>query len=566
MRRIRSFTACLGALVAIDLVGRLSFLVPRLTTAVGLCNYAGAVAVLAVLLRLCMAVRWRPRVLLLALLVALPMSVQGAMFQAYGQFVQPADLVLFAQSPGVVLAAARAGGLGAWPWVTLLACLASIGLLPTGVRPLPPRAIALSAMALITLLVMGTAYWRVSPILEHPEAAFACSVAGLLRRTAVLSRAGDHVVVGPQPREGARPNIVLVLGESLVASHLSLYGYARDTSPRLQRLFDDRALVAFRDATVMGPSTRTSLPYILTGIEGPDAHGRVFRAPTVLDYAKARGYHTAFISAQEEGWGNFDVLFREGADTFRSGFAFAPSVDVMRGADDIDVLEQGALPAIHTLAEPFFVVLHMNGGHAPYADHSRAASKVFLPEKSANSINAYDNTVRETDEYLGRLYEGLRARDPDAWLLYTSDHGQALGDGDAFFNHGYQQNVVRDPLLVFPPAAEERRFEAMAGAQVAACDLAPTVVHLMGAKAATPMDCVDWLLLDAVDAGFMRPRVRVVSAYTPAFVSEPTMLLVLEDGTRELFDLGRGTVDFDGSEPRKMSDVGMPPSIAARLR
>jgi hypothetical protein len=531
-------------------------------TVLGLCNYAGAVAVLAVMLRLSMCLPWRPRLLLLAGLVALPVAIQTAMFRAYGQFVQPADLVLFAQSPGVVLEAARAGAVGAGPWLALVASVASLGLLPARVRPLRPSALAVSAAALVALLTVGTAYWRVSPILEHPQVAFACSVAGLLRRTAVLSRSGEHVVVGPMPRDGARPNVVLVLGESLVASHLSFYGYGRDTSPRLQRLFDERAFVAFRDATVMGPSTRTSLPYILTGIEGPDAHGRVFRAPTLLEYAKARGYHTAFISAQEEGWGNFDVLFREGADTFRSGFAFAASVDVMRGADDIDVLEQGALPAIGALAGPFFVVLHMNGGHAPYASHSRASSKAFLPEDGANSINAYDNTVRETDEYLARLFEALRARDPGAWLLYTSDHGQALGDGEAFFNHGYQENVVRDPLLVFPPAAEQARFEAMASAQVAACDLAPTLLHVMGAKEATPMDCVDWL----ADLDAMPSRVRVVSAYTPAFVSEPTMLLVLEDGKRELFDLGRGTVDFDGSEPRKMSEVRMPPRIAARLR
>jgi phosphoglycerol transferase MdoB-like AlkP superfamily enzyme len=320
--------------------------------------------------------------------------------------------------------------------------------------------------------------------------------------------------------------------------------------------------VAFRDATVMGPSTRTSLPYILTGLEGPDAHGRVFRAPTVLEYAKARGYHTAFISAQEESWGNFDVLFREGADTFRSGIAFAANVDVMGGADGIDVLEQGVLPALQTIAEPFFVVLHMNGGHAPYAYHSRTGSKVFLPEDRVNSINAYDNTVRETDEYLARLFDALRARDPSAWMFYTSDHGQPLGEGNAFFNHGYQENVIRDPLLAFAPAPERAQLAAAAAAQVAACDLAPTLLHVMGVPAAWPMDCVDLLAEPAP----MRSRVRVVSAYTPAYVDEPTMLLVLEDGKRELFDLARGTVDFQESETLRVSEVSMPPKIVERLR
>jgi glucan phosphoethanolaminetransferase (alkaline phosphatase superfamily) len=564
MRRIRSVTACLVALVAIDLTMRASYLAPRLVTLRGFGNYAGAVVVLAIVLRFSMLAPRYPRVVLLAVLVALPIAIQIAMFRAYGQFIQPADLVLFAQSATAVLSAVRpgTGSVGVLPLVVLGLAVAALWLLPSETKPIRARFIALGAVALAGLLGVGAMYWDASPTLEHPQAAFASALVGLLRRNAVLSRAGDHVAIPPMSHDGARPNVVLVLGESLAASHLTFYGYDRDTSPRLEHLFEQKAFVAFRDATVMGPSTRTSLPYIFTGVEGPDAHGRVFRAPTLLEYAKARGYHTAFISAQEESWGSLDVFFREGADTFRSGIAFAPNVDVMEGADDIDVLERGVLPMLQTIAEPFFIVLHMNGGHAPYAYHSRPTSKVFLPEDRVNSINAYDNTVRETDEYLARVFDALRARDGAAWMFFTSDHGQPLGEGNAFFNHGYQENVTRDPLLVFAPPSEASRFEAIVGAQVAACDLAPTILHVIGAPPAWPMDCVDFL----ANPEAMRSRVRVVSAYTPAGVAEPTMLLVLEDGKRELFDLARGTVDFQESETVRVSDVSLPPKIAERLR
>lgn len=557
-------TACVAALVAIDLGLRWSFLAPRLVTVRGFANYAGAVVVLAIVLRLSMLLPRYARVPLLAVVVAVPLAIQTAMFRAYGQFVQPTDFVLFSQSPSAVFSAVRpgAGTVDAVPLIVLVAAFAAAWLLPSEAKPLRAAFIALGTMIVAVLLGLGATYWDAAPTLEHPQAAFASSLVGLLHRNAVLSRSGAHVVIPPMSHDGPRPNVVLVLGESLAASHLTFYGYERDTSPRLQRLFDEQAFVAFRDATVMGPNTRTSLPYIFTGVEGPDAHGRVFRAPTLLEYAKARGYHTAFISAQEESWGSLDVFFREGADTFRSGIAFAANVDVMDGADDIDVLERGVLPTLQTIAEPFFIVLHMNGGHAPYAYHSRPTSKVFLPEDRVNSINAYDNTVHETDEYLARVLEALRARDANAWMFFTSDHGQPLGDGYAFFNRGYQESITRDPLLVFAPTPDRPRFAAISGAQVAACDLAPTILDVIGAPVAWPMDCVDWL--SNPDA--MRSRVRVVSAYTPAGVTEPTMLLVLEDGKRELFDLARGTVDFQESGTRRVSDVSLPPKIAERLR
>src|SRR5262249_29110874 len=161
-------------------------------------------------------------------------------------------------------------------------------------------------------------------------------------------------------------------------------------------------------------------------IAGPDPAGRVYRAPTVTQYAKARGYHTAFVSAQEESWGELDSLLREGSDSFRTGIDFAAHVDVLKGSDDLIVLEQGVLPAIRSLPEPFFLVVHMDGSHLPYGSHSPPSHKVFA-EDGVNSTGAYDNTIRVTDDYLARTFAALRARDPGAWLFFTSDHGQPLG-------------------------------------------------------------------------------------------------------------------------------------------
>src|SRR6185436_14660849 len=100
------------------------------------------------------------------------------------------------------------------------------------------------------------------------------------------------------------------------------------------------------------------------------------------------------------------------------------------------------------------------------------------------------------------------------------------------YHRGYQTNVVRDPLLVFPPHGDERPALA-AKLPVSACDLAPTILHLMQTSevAAAPMDCVDMFGPQPKD------RTRVVSAYTPAFLAEPTMLLLLPDGRRQAFDL-----------------------------
>ncbi len=556
----RSVALACAALVVLDLATRASFLAPRLVTLRGALNYLAAIVALAIVLRLLAATQGLRRVVLHAIFVALPMGVQAALFHAYGEFVEPTDFVAFADSPGVAFHAAGVTADFVASLGIALGALLAVRLLPRDARPLRWPLLVPSVAALGGAITAGAIYWRACPTLEHPVPAFAASLGGILRRAAVRSTAGARPTVPPQPTRERLPNVVLVVGESLAASHLPFYGYPLDTAPRLGALNAQGKLLPVRDATVMGPNTRSSVPYILTGLAGPDPGGRVYAAPTVLEYAKARGYHTAFVSAQEESWGSFDVLFREGVDVFHSGIDYAPEVDVLKGADDLDVLERGVLPTLANLPEPFFVVLHMDGSHAPYGRHSPPSRKVFA-EDGINSVEAYDNTIRVTDEYLARVLDALRARDPQAWMFFTSDHGQALGEGGAFFNHGYQSNVVRDPLLLFPPpSADQEQWRAIAETPASACDLVPTLLHLMGAKAVAPMDCADWL------AGPSPQRVRVVSAYTPTYVGEPTMLVLLPDGHREVFDLGRGTVVMDDGSLRGAGEVAIPREVDARLR
>lgn len=559
-RPLRSVWLGWAALMGLDFAGRASYLAPRLLTARGFANYLAASAALWLVVRLLTLAKHRRRLGLFTVVVAVPMAVQWAMFRSYGQFVEPADFVALEEAPRVVLGAAGHGADAGGMFLFLALAMGCAWLLPRERLPLRRRTVGVVSVMLAAGLGVGTTYWGACPTLEHSQPAFSCALLGLMRRESIRTSAGARVVVPKAPATTPLPNIVLVIGESLAASHLSLYGYGRETSPRLQALQADGNVIALRDAAVMGPNTRTSVPYILTGLEGPDPDGRVFRAPTVLEYAKARGYHTAFVSAQEEAWGNFDVLFHEGADTFRTGIEFAPEVDVLKGADDLVVLDQGVLPLIRSFAEPFFLVLHMDGSHLPYGAHSPPSQKVFLPEDGVNSTNAYDNTVRVTDEYLASVFEALRKRAPGAWMFFTSDHGQPLGEGGAFFNRGYQPNVVRDPLLVFPPrGADTERWSAVAEAQVSACDLAPTLLHLMGASPVAAMDCADWL------GAAPSPRVRVVSADSPTYVTEPTMLLLMPDGERALYDLGRGTVTRNDGAIRPLSEWPVPAAIERRL-
>lgn len=85
--------------------------------------------------------------------------------------------------------------------------------------------------------------------------------------------------------QSERPNIILFVADALAARHLSLYGYPLDTSPHMQRLVDEGAVV-YHNHYAAGNYTPPGTASLLTGTY-PWDH-RVFHllstiSPSVLD-------------------------------------------------------------------------------------------------------------------------------------------------------------------------------------------------------------------------------------------------------------------------------------------
>ena len=120
----------------------------------------------------------------------------------------------------------------------------------------------------------------------------------------LLALAGAPALHGSCGRgrfDSARPDIVLVVVDTLRADHLGAYGYSRPTSPAIDA-FASRATV-FDDAWAAAPWTLPSVMSIMTG-RLPSRH-RVENdgltlapeIPTLAETLEASGYDTgAFVS------------------------------------------------------------------------------------------------------------------------------------------------------------------------------------------------------------------------------------------------------------------------------
>lgn len=471
---------------------------------------------------------------------------QTAYFNVYEKFVTAFDFRFFASDPWLSLQLGMQTVSLARP-VMLTACvlLVLVLLMSLDVQAKPWRRslgalLALPLFLLITLNWYGAASFQVAPV-----AYYGSLVSALEVHAKTLEMPAKPVLAPQEARTGA-PNIIVVVGESLNRDHLGIYGYGRETTPHLAGMLKRGEMLAMGNAVSVSPRTLTSVPYMLTGMQGVDPYGVVYTVPTLFNYAKSGGYQTGLITSQDFQWRNLDQLFVDGdLDHYEQGVNFSADVSVSVGADDLQVLERGILPYIRRVAgrpAPYMLVTQMSGSHTPFSRQVPDAYKVYLPENGENSVNAYDNTVRYADMYLSRLVDEARRIDPNTWVFYASDHGEHVSDQGSHFHADFLPEVIRNPLLVFPPLGLMDAVQAALDAPVSAADIVPTALELMGVVPVSGLGGLS--LLHPIDAR----RMRIVTAYMITLHKDPRAALVFPDQSIYEVDFQRGSVKLSDGE------------------
>jgi arylsulfatase A-like enzyme len=119
--------------------------------------------------------------------------------------------------------------------------------------------------------------------------------------------------------------------------------------------------------------------------------------------------------------------------------------------------------------------------------HLRVGQAFAREEVRSHVIPVYMGLIKQIDDQLGRLFRFLEERSlfDTTMIVFTSDHGDYLGDhwmGDKDFFH---EPSVKVPLIVYDPAPEaDRARGTTCSALVEAIDLLPTFLEALGADPA----------------------------------------------------------------------------------
>ena len=260
--------------------------------------------------------------------------------------------------------------------------------------------------------------------------------------------------------------LVLVIGETSRADNWQLYGYSRKTNPLLTQT---KGLTVFTDYMSQSNTTHKSVP-ILMSLAEADNYDILYHTKGIMQAFREAGYHTVYLSNQQRNHSFIDFLGEQADDCL---FLRDSHPD---NAYDTDLLVPLAQKLARQKGRRTFVVLHTYGSHFSYADRYPDDMREFQSDQYDGAkrqyrpqlINAYDNSICQTDLLLRRIIEQLTAHGGSAAMVYTSDHGEDIfDDARHLFLHAspfpsfWQLHV---PLIVWTSPSYRQRHGAITSA------------------------------------------------------------------------------------------------------
>ena len=183
----------------------------------------------------------------------------------------------------------------------------------------------------------------------------------------------------------SHPDIVMIIiGESFVRSHCSLYGYDKLTNPCLQQQSDSGNLIVFHNPIAPATHTGESFKYFMTTFSHETSDKEWFESLTLPEALAASGYHTAWFSNQAQtGW--YDNI---------SG-SFAALCDTIHYTTTPEEGEQGAKPdgilfscvpsyIQSSMKQPQAVFIHLMGQHVDFEQRYPSSFRHFTEDQYAN--------------------------------------------------------------------------------------------------------------------------------------------------------------------------------------
>jgi arylsulfatase A-like enzyme len=313
-----------------------------------------------------------------------------------------------------------------------------------------------------------------------------------------------------------RPNVLVILIDTIRADHLGCMGYPRNTTPTIDSLAGEGTL--FTACQGQSSWTLPAMTSILSGLNVRE-HGAGRRYDALYGISDAIPWmpHTLNAEGYETG-AFFNVIFMSSELGFHRGFdhfdcpPLGPDSRTRNAGETVDAFLAWVeeIPA----DRPFFAAVHFFDPHLKYdppepwntlftdpgyqggydshwgavsdLNAVHAGNDTIPPDGLANLMALYDGEIAYTDMQLGRLLDRLSAMGlaENTLIVVVGDHGEEfLEHGGMDHGRTLYQEICHVPLVFCGPGVPKGGVVETLTSQM---NVLPTVLSLSGIEPAAP--------------------------------------------------------------------------------
>lgn len=406
-----------------------------------------------------------------------------------------------------------------------------------------------------------------------------------------------------------RPNVVFICSDDQRHDTIRALGNPHIDTPNLDAMTRDGFTFThtFCMGSMQGAVCVPSRAMFLSGRSLFHINDQLKDIPTWPETFRKAGYHTVGVGKWHNGPASYAKSFDAGGPIFFGGMGNQNKVNVhpfdadgkypklnikVGGAYSTTMFTESALDFLATYKgdKPFFLYLTLTVPHDPrtppagwetkYDPAKLPLPKNYLPKHPFNNGEMlvrdekllgwprteaevrketadYYAMISHMDSQVGRIRDAVKKRGSDTLVIFTSDHGLALGSHGLLGKQNLYDHSVRSPLVVVGPGVPAGKKSS---AMVYLFDLFPTAAEVCGVKLP---DGVDGKSLVPVMTG-KQEKVRdvVFGAYRQfqrSVRTESWKLIRYPHVNRtQLFDLK--------ADPDEVHDLAADPASAERVK
>ncbi|HEY3298819.1 MAG TPA: sulfatase [Armatimonadota bacterium] len=303
-----------------------------------------------------------------------------------------------------------------------------------------------------------------------------------------------------------KPNVIIIMADTLRADHVGCYGYSRNTTPNIDRLAKDG--IRFNQAIANSSWTTASVASFMTSqypqsvlLRGEDGNG-YGGSPTLTTHVA-----TLAQSLRDQGYATGAVVSNTQFGKERNagqGFDYFNDCSELRGSTSPTVISSARNWIGKNKDKRFFFFALLMDIHSPYRRHPEFDFDPKYSGKCRDEVSVtrndtlatakcsvshmqdlYDSNVAYTDHYIGLLIDDLKKKGlyDKSIIVFLSDHGEQFADHGGFF-HGntLYRELLHVPLIIKLPHQMQGR---VIDGPFPLINLSPTLIKQIGEDAAS---------------------------------------------------------------------------------